>query len=184
MLTLFHDVTSPAAAVAVARLERLAAEGVPVAFTGIEAIGIDLRLPVTADVLAELDAVADDAAAEGLRLRRPQVLPPTGLVHVLSEAAEGIGRSTELRAAAYAAYWQDGRDLADREVLTDLAVSVGLDRSAAQAALGDRLALAAVRRRTAELRAEGVGGVPTLLAHRTLVPGLLPDDDLRALAIG
>jgi hypothetical protein len=27
-----------------------------------------------------------------------------------------------------------------------------------------------------------VGGVPTILAQRTLVPGLLGDDDLRALA--
>jgi len=182
VLTLFHDLPRPASAVAVARLERLAAEGLAVAFEALEIVGIDLTLPVTDDVRRELAEVADDAAAEGLALREPPALPPTGLCHVVGAVAERAGAGAAWRTAAYRALWQEGADLADRAVLADLAVDVGLDRPEVETALADRLALAEVRRRTAQLRGEGVGGVPTLLAHRTLVPGLLDEDDLRALA--
>jgi hypothetical protein len=48
--------------------------------------------------------------------------------------------------------------------------------------VADRARIAAVRRRSAARRADGVGGVPTILTQRTLVPGLLDEADLRALA--
>ena len=184
MLTLFHDFTSPASAVSVARLQRLAAEGIDVTFHGFEAIGIDLTVPVTSDVVAELGAVERDAAAEGLTLVPPAALPPTGLAHVVTGVAEADNRGAAWRTAVYRAFWREGADLADREVLVRIAAGAGVDIERARAALDDRTALAAVRRRTAELRGEGVGGVPTLLAHRTLIPGLLPESDLRAMIIG
>lgn len=184
MLTLFHDFTSPASAVAVVRLQRLADEGIPVTFQGFEAIGIDLTLPVTSDVLAELEAVEGEASAEGVTLLRPRALPPTGLAHVVSGVADAAGLGPAWRAVAYRGFWRDGVDLADRGVLAELAARAGLDVAATTAALDDRVALAGVRRRSAELRGEGVGGVPTILAHRTLVPGLLPEADLRAMVIG
>lgn len=184
MLTLFHDFTSPASAVAVARLQRLADEGIDVTFHGFEAIGIDLTLPVTSDVVGELASVERDAAAEGLTLARPSALPPTGLAHVVTDVAEAGDRGAAWRTAVYRAFWYDGADLADRDVLVEIAAGAGVDIERTRAALEDRVALAAVRRRTAEFRGEGVGGVPTLLAHRTLVPGLLPETDLRAMIIG
>ncbi|WP_165491852.1 DsbA family oxidoreductase [Egibacter rhizosphaerae] len=182
MITLYHDYTSPTSAVAVARAHRLAAEGLPIQLVGFEAIGVDMTLPVTVDVLGELDAVSEAARAEGLALSRPDTLPVTGLAHVAEDVAQAAGRGDAWRAAAYRAYWEQAADLADRSVLLTLAAEIGLDTERTTAALDDRLALAAVRQRTGELRREGIGGVPTLLAHRTLVPGLLPEDDLRALA--
>ena len=204
MITLFHDVTSPASAVAVARADRLARDGVAIECVGFEAIGVDVDLPVTIDVLAELDVVADAAAAEGVVLHAPTRLPPTGLVHVVSARLEAVGAeagdegpsATALagdhadpsgaavawRGATYAAFWRDGADVGDPGALTALAGDAGLDADAAAALLADRLALAALRRATTERRRDGVGGVPTLLAQRTLVPGLLDDDTLRSLA--
>ena len=184
MLTLFHDFTSPASAVAVARLQRLADEGIDVMFHGFEAIGIDLTVPVTSDVVAELASVEREATAEGLTLARPAALPPTGLAHVVTGVAEADNRGAAWRTAVYRSFWRDGADLADRDVLVGIAASARVDVERTRAALDDRVALAAVRRRTAELRGEGVGGVPTLLAHRTLVPGLLPEADLRAMILG
>ena len=49
-------------------------------------------------------------------------------------------------------------------------------------ALGDRVALLEVRQRSVADRGDGIGGVPTIAYERTLVPGLLPESDLRALA--
>lgn len=195
MLTLFHDYTSPASAVAVARVDRLAREGVAADIVGFEAVGVDMHLPVTLDVLAQLDAVAEAAAAEGVELRRPPLLPPTGLAHAV-EGALDVDLATAWRRACYTAFWRDGRDLADPPTLAAIAEEVdphgagphragprhGALRTLVERVTGDRLALAAVRRATAERRRDGVGGVPTILASRTLVPGLLDDDELRALA--
>lgn len=182
MLTLFHDYTSPASAVAVLRLQRLADEGLPVEFEGFEAIGVDATLPVTIEVIAAIDQVAAAAAAEGLVLRRPSALPPSARAHLVGAAAEDAGLGASWRQTCYRALWSDGADIGDSEVLVDLAARAGLDGERVRVLLADRAALAALRRRMAGHRREGVGGVPTLLAHRTLVPGLLPEADLRALA--
>lgn len=186
MITLFHDYTSPASAVAVARAERLVDEGLPLEIIGFEAIGVDMQLPVTLDVLAELDAVEVAARSEGLDLQRPQTLPPTGRAHVLERAAarpdaRGAADPRAWRTRCYTAFWSEGADLGDVDVLVELAVSVGFDEQWARGRLADRGALAAVRRATTDRRRDGVGGVPTILAQRTLVPGLLDDEDLRAL---
>lgn len=178
MLTLTHDVTSPASAVAVARFDRLAAEGLPVRFRGIDVLGIDATMPVTLDVLAELERVAPRAAALGLDLRRPSRRPGTARVHLVGDLAAVAGRGPAWRAATYAAYWRDDADLADPTVLVELAAGAGLDPDAVAAALADEGAVAAVRRRTNEARSEGIGGVPVLVAHGTLVS---PDVDDAAL---
>jgi predicted DsbA family dithiol-disulfide isomerase len=183
VLTLFHDYASPASAVAVARFRRLAAEGLPVELAGFDAIGIDLALPVTLDVKAALADLGEVARAEGIVLREPPALPPTALAHVVGEAAEAAGCGAAWHEAAYAGLWRDGRDLAAPAVLLELAEVAGLDRSVAEAAVADRARLAAFRRRSAGHRSDGVGGVPTILAQRTLVPGLLDEADLRVLAV-
>lgn len=182
MLTLFHDYTSPASAVAVARLQRLADEGLAVEFSGFEAVGVDAILPVTVDVVAALAELSDAATAEGLTLRRPPAMPPTGWAHVLEALAVQRGLGASWRAVCYAAYWQRGVDLADHGVLEGLAVAAGLEVAEAAAALGDPGRLAAFRRSLAQHRRGGVGGVPTILAQRTLIPALLPDEQLRTLA--
>lgn len=182
MLILFHDYTSPGSAVAVARLQRLADEGLAIAFEGFEAVGVDMTVPVTLDVVAATDELADAAAAEGVRLRRPASLPPTGLAHVLGDLAEANGLGASWRKACYRAFWTDGADIGDRAVLGNLAAGIGLDRDHADSALADRVALASIRRRTGGHRRDGVGGVPTILAQRTLVPGLVDEGNVRALA--
>lgn len=182
VLTLFHDFTSPASAVAVARLQRLAEEGMAVEYVGFEAIGIDAALPVTLDVVAELGRLAPEAQREGVALRRPSRLPPTALAHLIGETADTSDLGAAWRTVCYRAFWEADADLADRAVLADLAITAGLDPDLAGAASRDRARLALLRRRTGQRRRDGVGGVPTILAQRTLVPGLLPEDDLRALA--
>ena len=182
MLTLTHDVTSPASAVAVARLDRLAAQGLQVRFRGIDVLGVDATLPVTLDVLAELDRVAARAAELGLVLRRPSRRPSTARVHLVADLVDEPATGRAWRTATYAAYWQDDADLADEEVVVALAEDVGLDPDVVAAAVRDEAALAAVRRRTNSARAEGIGGVPVLVAHGTLVSPDLDEDALWELA--
>lgn len=182
MLTLFHDYTSPTSAVAVARLQRLIDEGVRARIVGMEAVGIDVVLPVTLDTLAELEAVGESAAAEGLTLRRPRMAPPTALAHVVEVAMSTDDRVARWRQCCYAAYWADGADLSDAAVLRRIAAVADLPGDVVEAALNDRVALLAVRQRSAGLRRDGIGGVPTISYARSLVPGLLSTADLRTLA--
>jgi predicted DsbA family dithiol-disulfide isomerase len=182
VILLFHDYTSPASAVAVLRAQRLADEGLPVAFEGIEAIGLDVALPVTVDILDEAERLAAEADALGLRLDRPRALPPTAAAHVLGGWAEQTGLGASWRETCYRAFWEHGVDLAARDALLQLAKRAGLDSAEAGAVLGDVGRFRELRMRTAARRGEGVGGVPTIRAHQTLVPGLLAEDDLRTLA--
>ncbi len=181
MLTLTHDITSPASAVAVARLQRLADEGLLVTFRGLDVLGLDATVPVTLDVLEELERVRPAAEALGLTLRRPSLRPPTALVHAIADLADDAGLGAAWRTAAYRAYWRDDADLGDPSVVAALAGSVGLDDELVDALLADGRIVAAVRRRTHTARGEGIGGVPVLVAHGTLVSADLDDDTLRQL---
>lgn len=181
MLTLFHDVTNPASVVAAARCDRLAGAGLEVSVITIDAIGIDLSLPVTSDLRADLAEHAAAAAAEGLELRAPAALPPSARCHAVGDLAEEAALGPQWRRATATALWEHGADLGDPDVLADLAAEIGLERARAAAQVGSRAAVTAVRRRSAAVRGQGIGGVPTLLAHRTLVPGLLSDEDLWSL---
>lgn len=182
MLTLTHDVTSPASAVAVARLDRLAARGLPVRFRGIDVLGVDATLPVTLDVLAELDRVAPRAADLGVVLRRPSRRPSTARVHLVADLVDDEATGRAWRTATYSAYWRDDADLADEDVVVELADGVGLDPDMVAASVRDDRALAAVRRRTNQARSEGIGDVPVLVAHGTLVSADLDDEALWELA--
>lgn len=182
MLILHHDHASPASAVAVLRLQRLADEGLPVAFEGIDVLGIDAAIPVTLDVLAELDEWRDRAAALGLTLRRPSRRPPTARAHLVGILADARGLGGPWRLTSYRAYWEDDADLGDAAVLTDLAVAAGLERAPVADLLGDRGRLAGLRQRMQVRRSEGIGGVPILEFAGTYVPATLTDDDLRHLA--
>lgn len=182
VLTLFHDLTSPASAVAVMRLGRLAAAGLAVTFEGFEAVGLDVALPPDLAVLAQLEELSGPALAEGLRLRRPTAMPSTGSAHVLLAHAECTPAARSVREGLYRAYWENDADIADLGVLERVATTAGLDAREVRRLLADRVALAARRRRMAALRREGVGGVPVILANRTLVPGLLAEADLWTMA--
>lgn len=181
MLTLFHDYTSPASAVAVARLQRLIDGGASAAILGTEAIGVATVLPVTLDLLAELEAVAAAAAAEGLGLRRPPNIPPTAAAHLVEDVAGRYGLAAVWRRRCYDAYWTHGTDIAAPDVLRTLASEVGLPADEVARTLDDRVALAAIRRRFADHRRNGIGGVPTISYDGTLVPGLLDVDVLQTL---
>lgn len=181
MLTLFHDYTSPACAVAVARLQRLADDGLAVEFVGFETVGLDAPLPPTLDVLAEIDLVADEAKAEGVELRRPAAMPPTARAHAVGTLADAHDLGAPWRRLCYRAFWSAGADINDVATLVDLAEAAGLPPEKVATAVTDGAFVASVRRAAARHRRAGVGGVPTILAQRTLIPGLLSEAELRDL---
>lgn len=181
MLTLHWDVTVPEAALAVLRCQRLADAGRPVAFSGVDVLGVEIDLPVTLDQLAGLEAVRERAAALGLELRRPTRRPPTLGVHLVASLADATDLGAAWRLAALRAYWTDGADLGAPDVLAGLATDVGLDAGRVGALLDDRGAAADLRGRFLALRRRGVGGVPVLEVDGTLLSADVDDATLSTL---
>jgi 2-hydroxychromene-2-carboxylate isomerase len=182
VLILHHDVTSPAAAVAVLRLQRIADTGGDVAFQGIDVLGLEIAIPLTLDQLAELERESDRLRSLGIDVRRPSRRPPTLGAHLVAEHAEALGLGAVWRAAVLAAYWERDVDLGDDRRLVELAVEAGIDGGEVASRLADRAARVQLRRRMLATRQRGIGGVPVLEYQGAFVPANLPDADLQQLA--
>ncbi len=181
MLTLHHDITSPAAAVAVLRLQAMVDAGASVRFSPLDVLGLEIDVPPTRRLLEELSAYAERAGELGLAMRRPSRQPPTLRAHVVGEVAEAAGLGASWRWTCLRAYWGKDRDLLDEATLVELAVAAGLEAAPVRQALGDRLRVHSLRDRMLQQRRRGLGGVPVLEFDGTFVPADLADEDLRRL---
>jgi predicted DsbA family dithiol-disulfide isomerase len=86
---------------------------------------------------------------------------------------EGVGAA--YHHALMVAYWTEAKDIGDREVLADLAVSVGLDREGYLAALDDPQYDEQVQVDIDQARQFGLNGVPALVFdNRYLISGAQP----------
>ncbi|OYR43408.1 DsbA family protein [Halorubrum sp. Hd13] len=103
-------------------------------------------------------------------------------VHVKETAPEAWPAFDD---AVFAALWQAGRDIGDREVLADIAADVeGLDAEVVDVALGDD----DLRERVTELfdaaRQRGITGVPTFAFDGHAARGAVPPEQLERLVEG
>jgi predicted DsbA family dithiol-disulfide isomerase len=110
---------------------------------------------------------------------RIEISPNTLDAHRLIRWAEESNAQEAVVEALFRAYFIDGRNIGDRDVLADIAASAGLDRQA----IRDRIASDDDR---AEVQADivgaqriGVSGVPTfILANRYGLVGAQPPEEL------
>ncbi|MGH9085024.1 MAG: DsbA family protein, partial [Acidimicrobiales bacterium] len=70
-----------------------------------------------------------------------------------------------LKEALLRAYFTDGRDVADHEVLADVAAAAGLDRAEAGAVLASDRYGAEVRAERDEAHGNGIAAVPTFVVE-------------------
>jgi hypothetical protein len=183
LLLLHFDYVSAPAAVAVLRLQRLADEGMLVAFSGLDVLGLDAAIPATLGQLEGIQRAAAAARSVGLELRRPTLRPPTLAAHLVGDLATARGVGASWRERCLRAYWEEDGDLGDDGVLVELADGAGLDPSEVAGLLGDRGCRVRARQRMLASRSRGIGDVPVLeVPGGTFVPADLPDADLRALA--
>lgn len=131
----------------------------------------------------ELGAAVERAARDAglhLELGKAPRVPDTRDAHRLMRWATGQGVADALAEALFAAYFVDGRDIGDTEVLADLGAAVGLDRAVVAKLLAGDADRAAVQAQADHARAIGVSGVPTMVFDRKLaVVGAQPVAALR-----
>ena len=79
--------------------------------------------------------------------------------------------------ALFRAYFNEGRDIGDPEVLADLADSLSLDGAMIQRLLATEADREDIRTRDAQFRQMGITGVPTfIVGGQHAVPGCQPTD--------
>ena len=127
-------------------------------------------------VYAEIDQHARD---EGLDIDFAAIkrTPNTINAHRLIHWAGIEGKQNAVVDALFKAYFKEGRDIGDSEVLCDIADSAGLDAAVIGKLLASDADVDNIRQRDAHSREMGVNSVPTfIVANQHAVPGAQPTD--------
>jgi len=122
-------------------------------------------------VYAQIDQHARDVGLE-LDLGGIKRTPNTLNAHRLIHWAGIEQRQSMIVSAMFRAYFKEGRDISDVEVLADLADTCGMDASLVQRLLATDEDLDGIREKDAGFRKMGVNSVPTfIIAGQHAVPG-------------
>ena len=128
--------------------------------------------PIKAE--AVLDNVRAAAAADGLQyaFERIQTRPNTLHAHRLMYRAQSIGQTQAriqmLGGALFAAHFQEGRDIGDKDTLADIAATCGERRDSVREWLDSSADTYKVQRMVAGVRKQGIEGVPFYILNRKL----------------
>lgn len=123
--------------------------------------------------------IAERAEAEGLSINFEGITrtPNTIDAHRLIHWAGVEGAQQAVVAAMFKAYFEDGRDIGQHDVLADIADGAGMDASVVLKLLGSDADLEDIRARDASFRKMGVTGVPCFIVNgEHAVPGCQPTE--------
>jgi predicted DsbA family dithiol-disulfide isomerase len=125
-----------------------------------------------------IDHVTEVAAESGLEFRLDRALRAnTLLAHRLLWLAETQGRQTAMNERLLKAYFMDGLDIGDHDVLADCAADVGLDRDEVHAFFDSDAGLSEVRSEIQAAADLEITAVPTFVFDRKwMVPGAQDPD--------
>ncbi|WP_445502062.1 DsbA family oxidoreductase [Microvirga sp. G4-2] len=123
------------------------------------------------------------AQERGVTLKLPPVQPRSRKAHEAAEFARDAGRLDAMNKALFKAFFENGRDLADLDVLLEVGQSVGLDREDLREALISGRYEPRVLDDQHLARQIGISGVPALVVsagHQAyLVSGAQPYETVK-----
>ena len=117
----------------------------------------------------QLDAQVKAAgASDGLDFHHERIekTPNTLSSHILVWLAGETGLQSEIVEALFSAYFAEGRDIGDPDVLAAIGTGVGLDRTTIEPALNDETLRAEVKAEARGFAESGISAVPTVLLNR------------------
>jgi predicted DsbA family dithiol-disulfide isomerase len=129
-----------------------------------------------------LERLAAEGKADGIHFDfdRIQQVPNTLPAHQVVQAAESLGLDqVRLAEGLMSAFFEEGRNIGERNVLIDIAHQVGMSARDTRAALGSDQSRQIVVTQEAQVRASGINAAPGFLMNRRLlVVGAQPTDNL------
>lgn len=131
-----------------------------------------------------IDQVADSGKEAGLTFDMDRVVPSNTMdAHRLVKFAAGHDKDNEVLSKLYTAYFEEGKNVADKSVLLDIAKSAELDEAKARDMLdGDELKELIFANQN-EAKEIGVEGVPFIVINQEYaLPGARqPEDYIKTL---
>jgi predicted DsbA family dithiol-disulfide isomerase len=115
-------------------------------------------------------AVYPMAEQRDLPLRLPPVQPRSRLAHEAERFAREHGHGDAMRRALFRAFFVDGRDIGDVDVLLEVARGAGVDADGLRTALDTGRYTDAVHADQLEAGSIGIHGVPAMLIGRAGAP--------------
>lgn len=113
------------------------------------------------------ERVTEMASSVGLPFQMDKtVLANTYRAHCLIQMAKAAGKGDEMEEILFQAYFIDGKNVADKAVLTELGVAAGLERAAVADVLEKYTYASQVQLDLMEAKALGVNGVPFFVMNR------------------
>ena len=128
------------------------------------------------DVYGRIEQTARTA---GLEIDFPAIkrTPNTLDAHRMIHWAGLEGRQTAMVSRLFTAYFRDGQDIGEADVLLTIAKDIGLDRAMLERLLASDADADDIRARDAHARKRGVTGVPTfVLANQHVLTGAQPTE--------
>ncbi len=115
--------------------------------------------------------------AAGWRFAPPPELPNSRKALAVTELARDRGLHEPVHTRLMHAYWSEGKNIGDGDLLLDLVEEAGLDRAEAASALTDDGYVARVLESTREAHLHGINAIPAfVLDERLLVIGAHPHE--------
>lgn len=129
-----------------------------------------------------LEALTAEGEDEGIHFAFDRIrhVPNTLPAHQVMQQAEALGKDqTALAESLMSAFFEEGRDIGDRNVLVELAARIGMRGRDVRKALASDEVRQNVIAREAKVRSSGLNAPPGfLLNRRLLLVGALPTDDI------
>ncbi|PZD73909.1 hypothetical protein C1752_01607 [Acaryochloris thomasi RCC1774] len=100
-----------------------------------------------------------------------EVTPNTLKAHRLTGFAAQVGKATEMAERILKAYFTEGQNIAEAEVLANLADEVGLDRKTVRAFLRSDAGTEDVRESERQAMVRGIQGVPSIQIGQEILSG-------------
>ena len=189
-VTVFSDYICPFCFVGKRLAERLA-ENLPIkpVWKGFEIHpetppeGVPLSSFMPAMISSLASRVRELARATGLDMRMPKRLANSRLALLGSEFAREACKLDQYHEAVFSAYFQQGKDIGDIEVLIEIACETGIDGDSFRKSLVSEQYFPALKSSRREAHSLGLSAVPSFaFGDGNIVVGALPYEALKTAA--